>query len=249
MYRDYRHQESQKPPVPVFLATTIVLFFLTLSAADSVGFVPDYIDGSTSLATGGPTVLATGGSTSLATGGSTVLSAGGSALSLGGRRVAVADLPMLGEESTSTVTSAPVRIHIPSIDLNLPVQDPDTRNVDALDAKLVNGPAHYVDSAELGEDGNVLIFAHSSHLPIVHNQMFRAFNRIPELKAGDTITLDGEDGTQYVYSVESVRKADATEAVIDLSPTLGRKLTLVTCDTLTSKTSRYILTAQFVAVL
>ena len=38
--------ESQKPPKRVFLAAAILIFFTTMSAADSVGFVPNYIDGS-----------------------------------------------------------------------------------------------------------------------------------------------------------------------------------------------------------
>src|SRR3989338_3613348 len=42
----FRHKG---PPPAVFLATVFVVFVLTLSAADSVGFVPDYIDGSTPL--------------------------------------------------------------------------------------------------------------------------------------------------------------------------------------------------------
>ena len=44
-----------------------------------------------------------------------------------------------------------------------------------------------------------------------------------------------------------MRKADANDAVIELSTTAGTKLTLVTCDTLTGKSARYILEADFVA--
>src|SRR3989344_8515281 len=36
---------SQKPPFAVFLAATVMLFFLSLSTAVSIGFVPDYVDG------------------------------------------------------------------------------------------------------------------------------------------------------------------------------------------------------------
>ncbi len=208
-------KSSHQPPAPVFLAATVVLFFLTLSTADSVGFVPYYIDGSS------PTQSDT--------------------------KVALADLPMLGDASAPGVD--PAHISIPAINLDLPVQNPTTRDVSVLDADLQNGPAHYVDSADLGVPGNVLIFAHSSHLPVVHNQMFRAFNRISELSVGDTITITGADGKKYLYSVESVRKADATDATIDLSPTQGQKLTLVTCDTLTGKTARFILVANFVGTI
>ena len=213
-----------KPPFAVFFATTIVLFVLVLSAADSVGFVPDYIDGTA-----------------------------GTHESL-----AVSDLPMLGEEKepiTQIVPEAdlaparPTRILIPAISMDLPVQNPSTRDLTALDTLLQKGPARYVDSAQLGVKGNVIIFAHSSHLPVVHNQMYRAFNRVPELEAGDTITIKGDDGISYMYSVTSVRKANVNDATIDLSPSLGKKLTLVTCDTLTSKASRFILEADFVGTV
>lgn len=165
--------------------------------------------------------------------------------------VALSNLPMLGDTVVaSSHTSLPVRIKIDSVGIDLPIQNPATHNVDALDALLQKGPARYTDSAKLGEQGNVLIFAHSSHLPIVHNPMFKAFNSIPELVQGDSITLIGDDGTSYLYSVDSVVKADVEAGTsISLSPTLGSKLTLVTCDTLTGKSARYILTATLVGTI
>ena len=210
---------ANKAPRSVFVATSVMLFFLSLSAADSIGFVPYYIDGSSS-------------------------------------QLALANLPELGEEMTiseqETASNGqqnesgtkPTHISIPSINLDLPVQNPDTHDVAALDELLKQGPARYVDSALLGEKGNVLIFAHSSHLPVVRNQMYKAFNEIPELTAGDTITLTG-GGKQYFYSVVSIRRADANEEQIDISKT-GERLTLVTCDTLTSKSTRWIAEAELI---
>lgn len=212
---------SQQPPAGVFMAATVLFFFLSLSAADSIGFVPYYIDGSTPAHAD----------------------------------VALDTLPELGEESNGTETNAPhiasavtkpSRISIPAIGLDLPVSNPATRDIAALDVLLKKGPVRYVDSAKLGESGNMIIFAHSSNLPVVHNQMYRAFNDIPELKANDLITLTGEDGKDYLYSVLDVRTADVSDAVIDLSPKQGTKLTLVTCDTLTGKSARFILEAEFV---
>lgn len=208
-------ESKQKPPVPVFLAMTIVMFFLALSAADSIGFVPYYIDGTDP----------------------------------DGLRGEVQAAVQTTSPDDSFLASKPEQITISSINLDLPVQNPETRDIATLDEVLKTGPARYVDSAKLGTDGNVLIFAHSSHLPVVHNQMYRAFNRISELRSGDTITLRGEDGSSYIYGVERVRTADANEEIIDLSPTSGRKLTLVTCDTLTGKSSRYIVSASLIATL
>lgn len=217
------HTHVARAPGSVFAAATLVIFFTTLSAADSVGFVPYYIDGTA------PTHA---------------------------DQVALIDLPELGPSTSSGQVHSlvvsevePVRISIEAIGLDLPVQNPSTRDIAALDELLKDGPARYTDSAKLGSDGNILIFAHSSHLPIVHNQMYRAFNKIPDLVAGDSITLTGEDGAHYLYRVSSVVKADASDASIDLSKAPGKRLTLVTCDTLTGKSSRFVLTADFVEAI
>lgn len=215
-----------RPPKRVFVAAVLVIFFSALSTSDSLGFVPCYIDGTSCDASS--------------------------------QKLALSSLPQLGLSTSSRQANSPlavsgvepVHISISAVGVDLPVQNPDTTDVDALDALLQNGPARYTESALLGEDGNVIIFAHSSHLPIVHNKMFQAFNNIPELKAGDTITLKGADGKSYVYSVDSVAKASVGDGTtLDLSPGIGKKLTLVTCDTLTGKSARFILEATFVGTI
>lgn len=223
---------KQKPPAAVFLAATLVIFFMSLSAADSIGFVPSYIDGSTPLTASGTDLV---------------------------DEVSLADLPQLGQptpvpagvttnaHAPEAHTALPKRIVIRSVAIDLPVQNPSTTDVDALDALLVNGPARYAPSAELGENGNVIIFAHSSHLPIVRNKMFQAFNNIPQVQPGATVAIEGSDGMEYIYSVDSVVKADTNDGVeIPLHVSSGAQLTLVTCDTLTGKSARYILTASFI---
>ncbi|OGG73180.1 hypothetical protein A3A38_04750 [Candidatus Kaiserbacteria bacterium RIFCSPLOWO2_01_FULL_53_17] len=209
-----------KPPVSIFFAATIVIFFLSLSVADSVGFVPFYIDGTESDRDAS---------------------------------VALSNLPELGKEGQGTrdegpeetiISVLPSHIRIPTIDLDLPVSNPASRDIETLDTILQKGPARYVDSAKLGEKGNILIFGHSSHLPVVHNQMYKAFNRIPELEAGDTITVEG-GGKEFSYRVTAVKTVNAEEGIIDLSKT-GNRLTIVTCDTLTSKSARFVVEAELV---
>lgn len=215
---------GKQAPTAVFVSATIVIFFLSLSAADSVGFVPSYIDGSTPIP---------------------------SAIIGNNEQVSLASLPQLGESDPAPAASAssilPTRISIPSVGIDLPVQNPATTDVDTLDALLQNGPARYADSAGLGAKGTMIIFAHSSHLPIVHNKMFQAFNQIPNVKSGATIDILGQDGKDYIYSVDNVEKASTNDGTtIDLSPSEGTRLVLVTCDTLTGKSARYVLTAEFV---
>jgi LPXTG-site transpeptidase (sortase) family protein len=223
-----------RPPAAVFLATVFVVFVLTLSAADSVGFVPNYIDGSTPLTRSGSD----------------------SVYGEQSRTVALSELPQLGglrslESIVAEIAqpiSLPDRIVISAIDMDLPIQNPATKNIDALTEVLKAGPARYVDSAKLGEDGNMLLFGHSSQLPVVRNQMYKAFNNISKLQAGDTISVFG-DGKEYLYSVRSVREGDANEEVVDLSRTKGTRITLITCNTLGEKSARWIVEADFVGIV
>lgn len=220
---------DRKAPVPVFLAAAIVIFFLAFTAANSIGFVPYYIDGtsprrSAESAVSDPLPEISGDIPTLA--------------SLQG---AIRPDP---EPEPVEPGVEPERLIIQEIGLDLDVSNPQTRDLAALDEVLKDGPARYMDSALLGEKGNVLIFGHSSHLPVVHNAMYKAFNRIPELEDGDLIAVQG-GGKEYVYRVTGLKQVDAEEGIIDLGRS-STKLTIVTCDTLTSKSSRFVLEAEFI---
>src|SRR3990167_3830234 len=93
---DTQVSSHKKPPVGIFFATVFVVFILTLSAADSVGFVPNYIDGTD-------------------------------------YKIALSNLPQLGGLSDEAVVSAePTRMTIPALGKDLPVQNPATKDIDAL---------------------------------------------------------------------------------------------------------------------
>ena len=139
----------------------------------------------------------------------------------------------------------PERIIIHSIVVNHPILSPTSTNVEVLDHELLSGTVRYPLSAKLNENGNIFIFGHSSRIAFVKNPMFKAFNRISELREGDTIKVSG-GGQAFIYRVTDVRRTDASEAIIDLSPTQGQHLTLSTCDSFTSKTSRFVVEADFV---
>jgi LPXTG-site transpeptidase (sortase) family protein len=141
-------------------------------------------------------------------------------------------------------TEKPTRIEIPDIDLDVTVANPTKTDVATLDKALLDGAVRYPTSAELGERGNVIIFGHSSYLPVVRNSAFKAFNDIQKLEEGDRILVTGNDRT-YVYEVESVRQADAEEDAIPLNVS-GSKLTLATCDSFGTKSDRFIVVANLV---
>lgn len=148
------------------------------------------------------------------------------------------------EASPATTAEMPIRVVAEQINLDTTVSNPTSTDVSILDHALLSGAVRYPTSAELGVNGTVLLFGHSSYLPIVHNQAYKTFDGIQDLKTGDIVSV--YSGTlEYRYSVVGVKKADATEDVIDL-PQEGKHLTLVTCDSFSSKTSRFVVTADFV---
>jgi LPXTG-site transpeptidase (sortase) family protein len=156
-----------------------------------------------------------------------------------------AQAPALTPVTSVAIPELPTKIEIPAISLSQTVSNPDTTDVEALDHALLTGPVRYPTSSKLGVSGNVIIFGHSSYLPIVNNQAFKAFDGIQKLKQGDRITVTG--GTHvFVYSVDTVeKKSAATNDAIPLSVT-GSKLTLATCNSFGTKSDRFVVTATLI---
>ncbi len=143
------------------------------------------------------------------------------------------------------VVELPTKIEIPAINLSATIANPETTNIEVLDQKLLSGAVRYPTSAKLGETGNVVLFGHSSYLPIVGNQAYKTFNGIQKLVKGDVVTVYSA-GTAYTYEVRSVAKESAaSDAGIDLAVT-GRVLTLATCNSFGAKADRFVVTADFV---
>ncbi|MSU74645.1 sortase [Candidatus Kaiserbacteria bacterium] len=143
------------------------------------------------------------------------------------------------------VIELPTKIEIPTISLSTSIANPTTTTIEVLDQKLLSGAVRYPTSAKLGEVGNVVLFGHSSYLPIVGNQAYKAFNGIQKLVKGDIVTVYSSD-TAYTYEVQSIKKENAaSDAGINLAVT-GKVLTLATCNSFGTKEDRFIVTSYFV---
>lgn len=140
----------------------------------------------------------------------------------------------------------PIRVAAESIGLEREVLNPESTDVSVLDAALRKGAVRYPTSAMLGEEGTVLLFGHSSYLPVVHNSNYKAFNGIQKLQQGDTVSVYSATA-EYRYKVTGVRLADANEDVVEL-PSNGQYLALVTCDSFGTKSDRFVVTARLDAV-
>ena len=157
--------------------------------------------------------------------------------------------PLVSGTSTpvrdSSVSKAefPVKIQIRSINLSVAVSNPDTTNIARLDKALLSGAVRYPRSARLGEQGNVIIFGHSSYLPFV-NTRYKTFDGIQKLKRGNRIVVFSKKRA-YVYAVDTVSKKNTKSAAIPLAVS-GKELTLSTCDSFGTKSDRFVVTARLV---
>ena len=144
--------------------------------------------------------------------------------------------------TTPASPSDPVRVVAADINLDTTVANPTTTNLAALDVLLLKGAVRYPSSAPLGVEGTMLIFGHSSYLPVVRNQAYKTFDGIQDLKTGQIISVYSST-REYRYKVVGVRVANAENDSIELVAT-GQHLVLVTCDTFASKSHRFVVTAD-----
>lgn len=147
-------------------------------------------------------------------------------------------------ERTITGDVNPVRVVIESVGIDARVETPVSRDVAVLDTALLKGAVHYPGSGTLGDTSNMFIFGHSSHLPVVNNQNFRAFNNLEKVKAGDIIRVESTDMVN-LYRVRFVELESADVALIELSHR-SKMLTLSTCNSFGEPSDRYVVKADFV---
>ncbi len=150
------------------------------------------------------------------------------------------------EEAILNAPAEPVRIVAKDVGVDIRVWNPTSTDVEVLDKALLSGAVRYPTSALLGIDGTVLLFGHSSYLPVVRNQAFKAFNGIQDLKKGQIISVYS-GSMEYRYRVTGIKVSRADEDVEHLRAS-GRHLILVTCDSFLSKNHRFVVTADFEGV-
>lgn len=136
----------------------------------------------------------------------------------------------------------PSRIIIDTLDIDVEVLNPLSRDIDTLDRALKAGVVRHPDSGDFRDGGNMFLFGHSSYLPTVYNSNYRAFNGIQKLEKGEQIRVQSEDA-EYVYEVVRVSQVDANVAEV-LVGGGEDTLTLVTCNSFGSKDDRFVVEAK-----
>ncbi|WP_411345311.1 class D sortase [Paenibacillus sp. WLX1005] len=122
-------------------------------------------------------------------------------------------------------------ITIPVIDVKLPVIEGATRD------NMRSAAVHISETNQLGEIGNFAVAAHRAH------KYGRLFNRLNEVKNGDTIQIEAK-GKTYHYTVDNIQIVEPTDVAVLNSNGKEQELTLVTCDPLINPTHRLIVHAH-----
>ena len=90
----------------------------------------------------------------------------------------IPESPSVKETGLSVIPEDPIRVTASKIKLDVTVENRTSTDLDVLNAALLKGAIRYPTSAQLGTKGTVVLLGHSTSLPIVRNQAYKAFNDI-----------------------------------------------------------------------
>lgn len=140
----------------------------------------------------------------------------------------VSNTPIISD--SGTVASNETKVVIPKINVEIPVvYDQKSIKEEDIQGALENGVVHYATTSSPGEQGNTVIFGHSSNNILNKGKYKFAFVLLNRLEIGDTFSLT-KDGKRYTYRVYEKKVVKPTEVSV-LGPTAkGATATLITCD-------------------
>jgi sortase A len=143
--------------------------------------------------------------------------------------------------NTPSVGPDPVII-IPKINVNAPVVFANS-NVEAnIQHDLESGVVHYADTAQPGENGNSVIFGHSSNDWWEPGNYKFVFVLLDKLVVGDTFTVNYQS-KQYTYQVIETKVVEPTDVSV-LNQTADPEMTLITCTPPGTSWKRLIIRAK-----
>lgn len=148
-------------------------------------------------------------------------------------------------DPTATAAGPEPKIIIPKINAELPVvySEPSIEE-HAVQRALEDGVLHYATTPNPGEQGNGVIFGHSSNNILNKGKYKFAFVLLKRLETGDTFIIQ-KDGKRYVYKVFA-KKVVKPEDVDILNDSQGKAATfsLVTCDPPGTSLNRLVVTGE-----
>jgi sortase A len=170
--------------------------------------------------------------------------------------------------ATLVPPSAPVRLVIPDLKLDVPVVDMGWRVVQTADGPRSdwvipkNEAGHHINSALLGDEGNVVISGHNN----IYGEVFKpisfawdnaarvqvdSFTDLSDILNGRTIELFDAAGQEFKYTITAFYRLKDTGVSAEqriangrfMEPTDQAQVTIITCWPPTSNTHRLVVVA------
>ncbi len=126
----------------------------------------------------------------------------------------------------ATVTGTPT-LTIPKINVSAPVVFAKSNVEASIQKDLEGGVVHYSGTAIPGENGNSVIFGHSSNDWWEPGNYKFVFVLLDKLVLGDTFTVSN-NGVQYIYQVTETKIVQPTDVAV-LNGNGTAEMTLITC--------------------
>ena len=155
--------------------------------------------------------------------------------------------PPKAAEPTEPATAAvqvgpdPV-ITIPKINVNAPIVFAKSNIEAAIQKDLENGVVHYANTALPGQNGNSVIFGHSSNDWWEPGGYKFVFVLLDKLQIGDTFTVN-YNSQQYLYEVYETKVVEPTDLSV-LNQPATPEMTLITCSPPGTSWKRLIVRAK-----
>jgi sortase A len=132
--------------------------------------------------------------------------------------------------SGTTALSDKQEIIIPKINVEVPVvYGVNTINEADVDTALEDGVVHYADTADPGQNGNLVIVGHSSNNIFNKGKYKFAFVLLSRLENGDTFYIQ-KGGKRFTYQVYDKRIVKPSDVSVLGSTAKPATATLITCD-------------------
>jgi sortase A len=139
--------------------------------------------------------------------------------------------------------NAQPEVIIPKIQVNAPIVTNVGSYKEAdVHKGLENGVVHYWQTADPGQNGNIVLFGHSSGQVWAPGHYKFVFTLLDKLSKNDLIMIDFK-GTRYMYRVTDTKIVPPTDFSV-VQPTDYPQLTLITCTPVGTSKNRLIVHAK-----
>jgi sortase A len=148
----------------------------------------------------------------------------------------------IAEATTPPAANEAPGLNIPSIGVKAPIVFTPRTDEGGVQLALRDGVVHYATTAKPGQNGNVVLFGHSSGQAWAKGNYKFVFTLLNKLTRNDIVTI-GYDGKRYTYVVLDSKVVDPTDVSV-LNPTGEPTLTLITCTPVGTSRNRLVVTAR-----